>query len=100
MLRVDAFTTKKGQGNPAGVVLDGDKYTSEQMQKIAYKVGFNETVFICTSQSETIKLRYFTPGHETPLFCYTTISSFCSLYHIEDAKNYYRNTCRKLTYLL
>jgi trans-2,3-dihydro-3-hydroxyanthranilate isomerase len=49
--RVDAFTQIPGQGNPAGVVLNGDRYSEKQMQQIAKAVGFNETVFIC--QSET-----------------------------------------------
>ncbi|EFS02761.1 YfhB [Listeria seeligeri FSL S4-171] len=40
VLRVDAFTTIPGQGNPAGVVLAGDTYSTDEMQKIAKKVGF------------------------------------------------------------
>lgn len=37
VLRVDAFTQVPGQGNPAGVVLNGDQYTPEEMQGIAKK---------------------------------------------------------------
>ncbi|MGX7148760.1 PhzF family phenazine biosynthesis protein [Enterococcus ureasiticus] len=81
VLRVDAFTQIFGQGNPAGVVLDGDRYTSEKMQEIAKKVGFNETVFVCKSDTAAVKLRYFTPGHETPLCGHATIGAIFALFN-------------------
>jgi trans-2,3-dihydro-3-hydroxyanthranilate isomerase len=73
--RVDAFTQIPGQGNPAGVVLNGDKYSEKQMQRIARAVGFNETVFICRSETAAVRLRYFTPGHETPLCGHATMGA-------------------------
>ncbi len=33
--QVDAFTTEKFRGNPAGVVLNGDNLTDQEMQAIA-----------------------------------------------------------------
>lgn len=81
VLRVDAFTQIQGQGNPAGVVMDGDSYTPEEMQAIAKRVGFNETVFICESDTATVKLRYFTPGHETPLCGHATIGAIFALFN-------------------
>lgn len=81
VLRVDAFTAVVGQGNPAGVVLAGDQYTTDEMQTIAKQVGFNETVFVCSSDRATIKLRYFTPGHETPLCGHATIGAIYALYN-------------------
>lgn len=81
VLRVDAFTKVIGQGNPAGVVLNGDQYSTKEMQEIAKKVGFNETVFCCTSDHADIKLRYFTPRHETPLCGHATMGSIFALYH-------------------
>ncbi|WP_207695073.1 hypothetical protein DOK67_0002598 [Enterococcus sp. DIV0212c] len=80
-LRVDAFTTTQGQGNPAGVVLDGDVYTTEEMQEIAKNIGFNETVFVCKSDIAKVKLRYFTPGHETPLCGHATVGAIFALYN-------------------
>lgn len=41
----DAFSIKPNKGNPAGVVLNGDDLTDEEMQEVARKVGFNETAF-------------------------------------------------------
>lgn len=75
VIQVDAFTQEPGQGNPAGVILSGDDYSTEQMQKIAKKVGFNECVFVCESQKGEVKLRYFTPGHETPLCGHATMGA-------------------------
>lgn len=80
VLRVDAFTRISGKGNPAGVVLNGDELSTETMQEIARKVGFNETVFVCTSEKADIQLRYFTPGHETPLCGHATIGAVFALY--------------------
>lgn len=72
---VDAFTTVKGEGNPAGVVMHGDRYSTTEMQEIAARVGFNETVFILDSHIGDVKLRYFTPGHETPLCGHATMGA-------------------------
>ncbi|MBP2098125.1 PhzF family phenazine biosynthesis protein [Enterococcus rivorum] len=80
VLRVDAFTNIPGQGNPAGVVLDGDRYTDKEMQSIAKNIGYNETVFVCKSQIADIRLRYFTPGHETPLCGHATVGAIFALY--------------------
>lgn len=79
VVRVDAFTSKPGKGNPAGVVFSGDSYSKEQMQQIAKKVGFNETVFICKSDLAALKLRYFTPGYETPLCGHATMGAIFAL---------------------
>ncbi|MEI5995610.1 PhzF family phenazine biosynthesis protein [Candidatus Enterococcus mansonii] len=79
VLRIDAFTRTVNQGNPAGVVLNGDDYNSQEMQEIAREVGFNETVFICASEKADSKLRYFTPGHETPLCGHATMGAVFAL---------------------
>ena len=57
----DAFTNKPNMGNPAGIVLDADGLTEEEMQRIAEKVGFNETSFVLSSEVADIIMRYFTP---------------------------------------
>ena len=43
VLHYDAFSSTVNKGNPAGVVLDGNGLDEEAMQRIAEKVGFNET---------------------------------------------------------
>ncbi len=71
----DAFTTKPGKGNPAGIVLNGDELTEIQMQEIAYQVGFNETAFLVESEIADCGIRFFTPGHEMNLCGHATIAT-------------------------
>ncbi|MBA3926021.1 PhzF family phenazine biosynthesis protein [Listeria rustica] len=75
----DAFSKVPGKGNPAGVVLEADNLSSEDMQKIASQVGFNETAFAMKSEIADIKLRYFTPGHEMNLCGHGTMAAICAL---------------------
>lgn len=77
---MDAFSSLPNKGNPAGVVLNGDDYTDEEMLKIAAAVGFNETAFVCQSEIADFKFRYFTPGHEMNLCGHGTIGAVYSLY--------------------
>ena len=85
VLHLDAFTKTKNRGNSAGVVIvkDKDNFTEAQMQLIAKKVGFNETVFIETSHEADYRFRYFTPGHEMNLCGHATIAGVYALY-LED----------------
>ncbi|WP_102693885.1 PhzF family phenazine biosynthesis isomerase [Rummeliibacillus pycnus] len=80
----DAFTTKPGKGNPAGIILNSEKLTTEDMQAITKKVGFNECAFPISSAIADVRIRYFTPGHETPLCGHATMASMVAL--IEQKK--------------
>ena len=73
--RWDAFTTRPGMGNPAGIVWDAQQWSEEQMQAIAARVGFNETVFVCPSDRADLRLRYFTPGQEMDLCGHGTVAA-------------------------
>ncbi|MFS0870304.1 PhzF family phenazine biosynthesis protein [Paenibacillus xylanilyticus] len=75
----DAFSTIPGQGNPAGVVFHADDLSETVMQQIAHKVGFNETVFVHSSEAADVRLRYFTPGHEINLCGHATMASLYGL---------------------
>lgn len=75
----DAFSKEPNKGNPAGVVPDGDGLTEEEMQKIALKVGFNETAFPVKSDIADLRIRYFTPGHEMNLCGHATIATVKAL---------------------
>nr|WP_199909929.1 PhzF family phenazine biosynthesis isomerase [Paenibacillus sp. CAA11] len=79
ILHYDAFSSTANQGNPAGVVLSADDLNEDQMQSIAKKVGFNETVFVLNSKKADLKLKYFTPGHEINLCGHATIASMYGL---------------------
>lgn len=75
----DAFSGVPDKGNPAGVVLGADSLSNIDMQKIAYSVGFNETVFVLSSTIADIKLKYYTPGHEINLCGHATMASLYCL---------------------
>ncbi|MFD0770220.1 PhzF family phenazine biosynthesis protein [Bacillus sp. CGMCC 1.60114] len=75
----DAFSNKPNKGNPAGVVLHADKLTDDEMQNIAYKVGFNETAFLMKSNVADWRIRYFTPGYEMDLCGHGTVAAVYAL---------------------
>lgn len=79
----DVFSKEKHKGNPAGVVLDADFLTEEQMQMIAKKVGFNETSFVVDSKVADFKIRYFTPGHEMNMCGHATMAVSFALQKIK-----------------
>lgn len=75
----DAFTETPNKGNPAGVVIDADHLTDNQMQEIAYQVGFNETAFVFKSDQADLRIRYFSPGLEMNLCGHATIAALYCL---------------------
>lgn len=75
----DAFSKEPNNGNPAGVVLNGDELTDAQMQEIAFKVGFNETAFPIKSDLADLRIRFFTPGHEMNLCGHATMATVYAL---------------------
>ena len=75
----DAFTNKPNMGNPAGIVLEADGLTEEEMQRIAEKVGYNETTFVLSSEVGDIRMRYFTPGFEMDLCGHGTVGTIYAL---------------------
>lgn len=75
----DAFSNIPNMGNPAGVVLDGENLTEEQMREVAEKVGFNETAFPLKSDNADLRIRFFTPGHEINLCGHATMATIYAL---------------------
>ncbi|RAN87725.1 isomerase [Bacillus sp. SRB_28] len=75
----DAFTNKPNIGNLAGIVLEADGLTEEDIQRIAEKVGFNETSFVLSSEVADIRMCYFTPGFEMDLCGHGTVGTIYAL---------------------
>lgn len=73
---LNAFTDDVSGGNPAGVVLDADNLSKNQMQDIAKKVGFSETAFVMKSDVADFRVRFFTPSNEVDLCGHATIATF------------------------
>jgi PhzF family phenazine biosynthesis protein len=73
---LDAFAKGDLGGNPAGVVLQADDLSAEEMQATASTVGFSETVFMMESSVGDFKARYFTPSEEVDLCGHATLAAF------------------------
>lgn len=76
---VNAFTYKGAGGNPAGVVLNADKYNHEQKQEIARSAGYAETAFVSSSQIADLKLEFFTPNRQIAHCGHATVATFSYL---------------------
>jgi PhzF family phenazine biosynthesis protein len=77
LYQVDAFTTERFAGNPAGVVPNADGLTDHQMQAIARELNNSETAFICKPRlaDHDVWVRFFTPTTEVPSCGHATIAA-------------------------
>lgn len=77
--KINAFAKTINGGNPAGVVLNGDTLSENEMRKIAYTLGLSETAFVMNSECADFKVRFFTPTEEVDLCGHATIGTFSTL---------------------
>ncbi|MGD2152664.1 MAG: PhzF family isomerase [Gemmatimonadales bacterium] len=77
LYQVDAFTTEKFRGNPAGVVPNADGLSAAAMQAIARELNNSETAFIHASDApdHDVIVRFFTPTTEVPSCGHATIAA-------------------------
>jgi len=76
--QVDVFAGAGLRGNPAGVVIDADDLSDEQMQRVANWMNLSETTFICEptlNSGADYLLRIFTPQQELPFAGHPTVGS-------------------------
>lgn len=66
-------------GNPAGVVLNADVLSENDMKKVAGIIGFSETAFVMKSGLADFKVRFFTPNEEVDICGHATIATFSTL---------------------
>lgn len=83
---VRAFCRDNLGGNLAGVVLD-QGFTTEQMQAIAKKLNFSETIFLLKIGPTLYKALYFTPISSIDFCGHATIAAFGVLKQINHLKN-------------
>src|SRR3990167_7266111 len=76
---VNAFVDGGVGGNPAGVVLEGDRFTPAQRQAIAAGAGLSETAFVCSSGSADVRLDIYTPTRPIPHCGHATVGAFALL---------------------
>ncbi len=96
VLRYAAFAAEAGGGNPAGVVLDTDRFDAEilgaeilddeRMQRVAAEVGYSETAFVrsagvadADADERRYRLRFFSPAAEVPFCGHATVATAVAL---------------------
>jgi len=81
VFQVDAFTTRRFAGNPAGVVLGADVLTPEEMQAIARELNNGDTAFVGAPQDadHDISIRFFTPRTEASFVGHATLAAHAVL---------------------
>jgi len=77
---VKAFCNQDKGGNPAGVVLNADWITEQDMQNLAKVVNYSETAFVMTSEKADFRVRFFTPVSEVDLCGHATVAAFHVLF--------------------
>ena len=76
----DAFSHIPNMGNPAGVVLEGETLSDDDMQKIAKQVGFNETAFPLKSEKgSNLRICFLNTCHEMNLCGHATMATIYAL---------------------
>jgi PhzF family phenazine biosynthesis protein len=83
LFHIDVFTRAPFRGNPAGVVIDADGMSDEQMQLLARELKHSETAFVFRADGEDhdVRVRYFTPTTEVPLCGHATIAAHAARAH-------------------
>ena len=77
IFQVDAFTTDRFTGNPAGVVLDADGLTDVEMLAIARELNNADTAFVLKPDGadHELRVRFFTPRTEASFVGHATVAT-------------------------
>ncbi|HEV7632747.1 MAG TPA: PhzF family phenazine biosynthesis isomerase [Steroidobacteraceae bacterium] len=76
IFQVDAFTSTRFAGNPAGVVLNADCLQDAEMQALARELNNADTAFVLrpTDDDHDIRVRFFTPRSEAAFVGHATLA--------------------------
>lgn len=83
-----AFSSDPAGGNPAGVVLDANGMTEDEMLHVAAEVGFSETAFVSRGDEDDLSIRYFSPLAEVPFCGHATVATAAALAEVHGAGGY------------
>src|ERR1043165_3269528 len=77
IFQVDAFTTERFTGNPAGVLLDADSLTDGEMLAIARELNNADTAFVLKPDGgdHELRVRFFTPRTEAGFVGHATVAT-------------------------
>jgi len=81
VFQVDAFTARRFSGNPAGVVLDADALSGDDMQALARELNNGDTAFLLRPDADDhdLRLRFFTPRREAAFVGHATLAAHAVL---------------------
>lgn len=93
--QVDAFTTERYQGNPAGVVANAEGLSDRAMLEIARELNNSETAFILPARDgdHDVHVRFFTPTTEVPVCGHATVAA----HFVMAMEGRPLGSCRQLT---
>src|SRR5476649_267374 len=76
VFQVDAFTSRRFSGNPAGVVLDADRLSAGDMQALARELNNGDTAFVLKPDADDhdLRVRFFTPRREAAFVGHATVA--------------------------
>jgi PhzF family phenazine biosynthesis protein len=85
LFQVDAFTTERFAGNPAGVVLDAQVLSEPEMQSLARELGNGDTAFVLPPDDahHDLRIRFFTPRKEAAFVGHATLAAHAVLQRLE-----------------
>jgi PhzF family phenazine biosynthesis protein len=86
LFQVDAFTTERFAGNPAGVVLDAQLLSDREMQSLARELGNGDTAFVLPPDDahHDLRIRFFTPRKEAAFVGHATLAAHAVLQSLES----------------
>jgi len=81
VFQVDAFTSRRFSGNPAGVVLDADRLSADDMQALARELNNADTAFLLPPDADDhdLRVRFFTPRREAAFVGHATLAAHAVL---------------------
>jgi predicted PhzF superfamily epimerase YddE/YHI9 len=81
VFQVDAFTSRRFSGNPAGVVLDADPLSAADMQALARELNNGDTAFLLRPDADDhdLRVRFFTPRREAAFVGHATLAAHAVL---------------------
>lgn len=88
IFQVDAFASRRFEGNPAAVMPRDEFLSDATLQAIAAENNLAETAFLVRDGAD-YRLRWFTPTPEVPLCGHATLASAAGIMERLDEK---RNT--------
>ncbi|HEY3732019.1 MAG TPA: PhzF family phenazine biosynthesis isomerase [Steroidobacteraceae bacterium] len=87
VFQVDAFTSQRFSGNPAGVVLDADPLSTDDMQALARELNNGDTAFLLRADADDhdLRVRFFTPRREAAFVGHATLAAHAVLASLQLA---------------